>query len=218
MTPTPTFHVCIPTLKRYDLLRDELLSIQQNTVRPAFVHIIDNGKNHGKMSAAVHGIEIPLDIFTPSQPLGLAAAWNWFIRHTPSTRLICNDDLVFSPEALADIVTTPGDFVSALPGSNACSCFLLRDTCVEKVGYFDETISPGYAYFEDCDYIERMIMQGIPITPIAAGVVHMGSQTIAMNSGPEWEAHHAKFSIAQNNFIAKWGRTPYVPGPHWPKA
>jgi hypothetical protein len=210
-------NVCVPVLKRYDLLRDMLLSLDAGKRQPTNVYIIDNGQNGARLNEAVAGMT-PY-VFTPSRPLGLAEAWNWFVQHVPEERLICNDDLLFPPDALRQIASTPGDFVSALPGSNACSCFLLRDSCVAKVGLFDETISPGYAYFEDCDYIERMIMQGIPITGAECGVIHVGSgsNTIGKNTHEQWMEHHRKFSIAQENFRAKWGRLPNVPGPHWPR-
>ncbi len=210
-------HLCCPVLKRYDLLRDMLLSLMSSTVQPAMVHIINNGRDKARLDVAMVGF--PLDVFTPSQPLGLAAAWNWFIENVPEERLIVNDDLIFQPFSLERLMAKEGDFVSGLPGSNACSCFLLRDSCVAKVGLFDETISPGYAYFEDCDYVERMIEQGIPITGcLEAGVVHLGSQTLAKNTSEEMSEHHRRFGIAQDNFVAKWKRLPNVPGPHWPKA
>jgi hypothetical protein len=210
-------NICVPVLKRYDLLRDMLQSAMAGTLKPAGVYIVDNGCDAGRLRLALEGISPVAYVMTPSHPLGLAEAWNWFIEYAPAERLICNDDLLFGELTLERIAATAGDFVSALPGSNACSCFLLRDSCVAKVGQFDENISPGYAYFEDCDYVERLIQQGIPITGVECGVVHVGSQTIAKNTQEEWMEHHRKFLLAQSNFVAKWGRLPNVPGPHWPK-
>lgn len=211
-------HVCIPVLKRYDLLGNMLSSLRASTVEPTAVYILDNGQNAGAVSDAADHCAFPVIIQTPDEPLGLAAAWNWFIDNVAEERLICNDDLIFAPQSLEMLEKTAGAFVSALPGSNACSCFLLRDECVTRVGKFDEAISPGYAYFEDCDYVERMIEQRIPITGCSeSGVLHVGSQTIASNTEAEWTRHHERFEIAQRNFVAKWGRMPNVPGPHWPK-
>lgn len=207
-----TAHVCIPTLKRYDLLANLLDSLTRSTAKPV-VHIIDNGGRFDR--SRDYGFDVHVE---PVGPMGLASAWNWFIKNVPEERFICNDDITFAPNSLEEMMKVPGDFVSALPGSNACSCFLLRDSCVEKVGLFDEEISPGYAYFEDCDYVERMIMNKIPITGIICGVDHVGSQTLAANDANEWNEHHRRFLLAQQNFVAKWGRMPNVPGPHWPKA
>lgn len=215
-------HVCIPVLKRYDLLSDLLMSLHASTVKPHTVHVIDNGRQPERVAVAMASTPegCLTDIFIPDAPMGLAEAWNWFICHVPEERLICNDDITFSPHSLETLIAKRGEFVSALPGSNACSCFLLRDSCVEKVGLFDESISPGYAYFEDCDYVERIIMAGIvpAITPCECGVNHVGSQTIMSNNQDEWNEHHRRFLLAQSNFVAKWGRLPNVPGPHWPKA
>lgn len=208
-------NVCVPVLKRYDLLKDMLQSLAASTVK-FNTYIIDNGKDATRLRMALANVS-RVSVVTPSQSLGLAEAWNWFIKHVPEERLICNDDLLFEPDSLERLTAVKGDFVSALPGSNACSCFLLRDSCIAKVGHFDEDISPGYAYFEDCDYVERMIQQGIPITGGICGVTHVGSQTIAKNTHEEWMEHHRKFLLAQQNFVAKWGRLPHVPGPHWPR-
>lgn len=198
-------------LKRYDLLRNMLMSLDGSTVQPKMVYVIDNGRDSIRLAMAMIGL--PMTVFTPDEPMGLAEAWNWFIKNVPEERLIANDDLFFHSHSLENMVNTAGDFVSALAGSNACSCFLLRDSCVQKVGTFDETISPGYAYYEDCDYVERMIQQGVRITAVEAGVIHVGSQTIAQNSPAEWERHHERFALAQRNFIKKWGRMPDVNRP-----
>lgn len=210
-------HVCVPVLKRYDLLRELMLSLVESFVHPATIYVIDNGNQPGLVREAAIETKMPTEIVTPTSPLGVAEAWNWFIKNVPEERLIVNDDIRFGRESIGAMVVKEGDFVSALAGSNACSCFILRDSCVDRVGLFDELISPGYAYFEDCDYIERMIMQGIPITGVECGVLHGGSQTLAANTSQEMARHNERFMIAQTNFIAKWGRTPNVPGPHWPR-
>lgn len=198
-------HLCVPVLKRYDLLRNMLASIMAGTVRPR-IHVIDNGRDSKRLRAAV-GDHI-VSVFVPDEPMGLAAAWNWFIESVPEERIIVNDDLIFAPRSLEQMLAADGECVSALAGTNAFSCFLIRDSCVSKVGLFDEEISPGYAYFEDCDYAERMALIGLEITAVECGVVHIGSQTIALNDGPEWKRHHERFAVAKANFMAKWGKLP----------
>lgn len=139
---------------------------------------------------------------------GLAQAWNWFLQNVPEDRVICNDDIRFAYDSLRAILETNGEFVSALAGSNACSCFKLSDRCVDKVGLFDEEISPGYAYYEDCDYAERMAEVGLSIVGVQCGVEHEGSQTIAAFSAQDMELHHTKFVRAQGNYLKKWGCLP----------
>jgi hypothetical protein len=198
-------HLCIPVLKRYDLLHTLIASLDNSTVQPLF-YIVDNGRDAERLHASMSGRSYV--VHRPDEPLGLASAWNWFIENTPEERLLANDDVTFVADSIERMIDLEGDFVSALPGSNAFSCFLLRDSCVEKVGLFDETISPGYAYYEDCDYVNRMILKGIPITGMLCGVEHAGSQTTAQYSPQEWSSHHEKFLTAQNNFVKKWGRLP----------
>jgi GT2 family glycosyltransferase len=201
-------HVCVPVLKRYDLLKELIRSLESGSVQPTSLVIIDNGRDAKQLLPAIGDASMRVDTFTPVKALGLAESWNWFIAHVPEERVIVNDDVVFAPESLEKMVMTPGAFVSALAGTNACSCFLLRDSCVQRVGMFDEAISPGYAYFEDCDYVERMRQLNLWITAVDCGVQHLGSQTIRANDSGEMLDHHRRFLIAQENYIAKWGRLP----------
>lgn len=200
--------VCVPVLKRYDLLRGLVLSLKDSTVRPQFC-VIDNGGDKKALDEAFYETGFVPTVYRPGHPMGLAESWNWFIQHVEEDRLISNDDLTFSPDSLEKIVATEGDFVSPLLGQ-AYSCFLLRNSCEAKIGLFDETISPGYAYFEDCDYSERMVEAGFCITHVDAGVAHVGSSTISKNTPEEWKRHHHLWLVAQSNFIKKWGRTPDV--------
>jgi hypothetical protein len=205
-----TINICIPTVRCYDLLRELLLSLCDSTVDIDTVHIIDNGKNPGKevFEAIKETIVTRFVVTVPQKPMGVAESWNWFIRNVPEERIIVNDDVKFSIDSLERMLV-PGHFVTALAGTNAFSCFILRDSCVQKVGLFDEEISPGYAYFEDCDYNERMRDAGIFFTEINADVIHRGSQTLVRAEGAERVDHNRKFLTARNNFFKKWG---FLPG------
>lgn len=199
--------VCCPVLKRYDLLRGMLLSLCESELEPNAAYVLDNGRNEAAVNLATNCCPFPVIVWTPAKAMGVAESWNWFIKNVPEERLIVNDDVLFAPQSLEDIIETPGDFVSPLLGQ-AYSCFLLRNSCVSKIGKFDETISPGYAYFEDCDYSERMVEAGFRITHLECGVTHLGSQTLAVRSSDEMQEHHRKFMIAQENFVRKWGHMP----------
>lgn len=195
--------ICAPVLRRYDCLRKLLASLQHSTVAPR-VCIIDNGADATKLKEAIVDCKLLLSVHTPLAPMGVAESWNWFIRNVPQERIICNDDIQFSPDSIATIVNTAGDFVF---DNNGFSCFLIRDRCVELVGEFDETISPGYAYFEDVDYAYRMIKVLPPERRprIDAGITHNGSSTWQSGSADEIRDHWRRFSIAQANFKNKWG-------------
>ncbi len=201
-------HLCIPVLKRYDHLRSLLLSLRDSTVPVDVLHIVNNGRNEDALTEALlDTISARLDVLTPAEPMGLAASWNYMIRNSSDERLISNDDMEFGPKSLRLLMEAPGDLVSAAK-INMCSCFILRDSCVEKVGYFDETISPGYAYFEDNDYAERMVDAGAVRGNVECGVIHKGSQTMAAYDAREHIEHSRKFEIAEQNFVKKWGFHP----------
>jgi len=190
-------HICVPVLRRYDLLQELLSSLAASTVQPDHVYVINNGTEDIEESDLV-------TIHRPERPLGVAESWNWFIRNVSAERIICNDDIRFSPDSIRTIVETIGDFVFM----NNCgfSCFLIRDRCVELVGEFDETISPGYAYYEDVDYAYRMVqVPEIERPRIDAGIIHAGSSTWKSGTDEEAKEHWRRFFIAKDNFKQKWG-------------
>ncbi len=202
--------VCVPVARRYDLLRELLLSLRDSTIEPSCIDIIDNGRHPEHVATAIDGAlpDVAFNVFTPEESLGLAESWNVFALNVPEERLIVNDDVLLGPESLERMTETPGAFVSGLAGTHAFSCFLLRDDCVARVGKFDELISPGYAYFEDLDYFRRMQDVGIGITGVECGVRHGVSKTMEAFNLREMNDHHRKFKIAQANYKAKWGALP----------
>ena len=89
---------------------------------------------------------------------------------------------------------------------------MIRNSCVEKIGLFDEKISPQYLYFEDSDYIRRLGLAGIPQTVAhGARVVHEdgGSQTYKTYTLAQMEEHQRRFAIAEANYVKKWGGKPF---------
>lgn len=198
--------VCIPVLKRYDLLKHLLDSLNASLVKTD-VMVIDNGDDTERLDRATMDFKGNIELYEPRKNLGVAASWNHFIDTVPEIRIICNDDIIFGEDSIRQLVETPGDFVTATEGL-AFSCFKISDTLVEEIGLFDETISPDYAYFEDCDYEERMYASGKLITHIDCGVTHAASSTLAKATPQERRAHDIKFITAQENFRRKWGRLP----------
>lgn len=200
-------NVCVPVLKRYDLLYELVRSLRTSVLRPDTLFVIDNGQNVEALLAALDVQEamFPVHVHRPDRPLGVAESWNWFIQNVPEERIITNDDILFAPHSLQALVTSQAPFVSC---SFGFSCFLLRDACVARVGLFDETISPGYAYFEDMDYLRRMKMAGVQDEVVLCGVEHRQSATPQAFSPTEWNEHHAKFRLAERNFSKKWNSNP----------
>ena len=199
--------VCVPVLKRYDLLRQLILSAEAGTMPPNTYRIIDNGRNGEQMEQAVAGIHGDFQIYVPDVPMGVAESWNWFIKNVPEERIIANDDIIFGRTSIAQLVNADGDLLWA--AGCGFSCYVIRDACVDKIGLFDETISPGYGYYEDEDYLQRLDSKGTRAPSAVAqnvdcGVQHVHSATLTASSHEELLEHHRKFLIAQGNYVRKW--------------
>lgn len=237
-------NICVPVLKRYDLLHGLFLSLKKSRVQPDKLWIIDNGQHTERLLAAVDAETFPVHAHRPSRPMGVAESWNWFIKNVPEDRIIANDDIIFAPDSLAKMqarkvpvcCTCRGSNVERdkeqeHPGVGSCqdcnkecyiddvppdllwasgfSCFMIRDACVEKIGLFDETISPGYGYYEDEDYLQRLDGRGTKPRAATAenvncGIIHLKSQTLVASTHEEILEHHRKFKVAQANYIKKW--------------
>ncbi len=204
-------NICVPTLNRYDLLTMLIRSAEKSDVPVDYYFVIDNGMKLTKdYFSFVRDYKNRLQLYVPLQPMGVAESWNRFIITVPEERIIVNDDLIFDSKTIGNVVSTPGDlvYITTLSTINMFSFFLIRNSCVKKIGMFDESISPGYAYFEDNDYFRRMELGGVTWKSIASNVNHLGSQTMKAYTPQELEAHHQKFRRAQSNYVRKWGDLP----------
>jgi GT2 family glycosyltransferase len=91
-------------------------------------------------------------------------------------------------------------------GANIFSCFTIPDSVVNRIGYFDESISPGYGYYEDTDFARRLYLSNISIKEINKPLVqHAGSSTLKIFTPTEMNEHHRKFKVARSNYEHKWG-------------
>jgi len=204
-------NICIPVLNRYDLLDRLLESLLESEVVPTKVCVIDNGSN---FSIKKEFARLNIETYRPQQNIGVAKSWNWFIKNVPEIRLITNDDVVFYPNTIGELIKAYKDnyliFPNGMAGDiSSFSCFMLSDKIVKDVGYFDEDISPNYAYFEDNDYHRRMLAKGYDIKQAKnAFVGHFISATLARYSVGELAQHHDKFRLARKNYTKKWGGLP----------
>jgi GT2 family glycosyltransferase len=210
--------ICIPTLNRYDLLEKCIGSLKNSTIKPDGVFLIDNGGKYEERA----NVHIPISVHTPKENMGVAASWNWFMKNVPEKRIICNDDITFFEDTLEVLLKADNGesvfFPAGAPAANSFSCFLIPDKVIEIVGFFDETISPGYAYFEDNDYHRRMILENIELLGVPnCRIGHKNSSTLNAFTGKQRKEHHVKFGAAARNYAKKWGgsvgnekyKTPY---------
>lgn len=207
--------LCIPTLNRYDLMESLIRSAQEGSVKPDHIYIIDNGGKWAKVryTETTDPCGIRMHIYRPDANLGVAASWNWFLKYVPEMRIISNDDIVFEANTVKAFVDRVDDTGAWCPesiiGGNAYSCFVLPDKIVSEVGYFDEQISPGWAYLEDNDYQRRMVLAGYTIRPVSGcRVLHAGSSTIKVLGVKEKEEHNTRFRAAEAKYREKWGGAP----------
>lgn len=200
-------NVCVPVLRRYDLLQRMIASLAGSTVSVDRLCIINNGKDEARLKVAMSQNSLQTDVYVPKVPMGVAESWNWFITNVQEERIITNDDIVFAPESIAKLTAPDADLIWA----EGCgfSCYVIRDSCVKKIGLFDETISPGYGYYEDEDYLQRLDGRGTRApsaraTNVASGVRHEHSATLKAGTHQDIMEHHRKFKVAQANYIKKW--------------
>jgi hypothetical protein len=202
-----SINICVPVLKRYDLLRKMVASVQAGNIKPDAYYIINNGQNHQRLIEALGDFDILAKIHTPSKPKGVAESWNFFIDKAPEERIIVNDDVEFAPNSIEKLLEPRADLIWA--AGCGFSCFVIRYSCVSKLGLFDETISPGYGYYEDDDYLQRLDGRGtrepsaVSVT-VPCGVIHHKSSTLQVATHKERLEHHRKFKIAQTNYAKKW--------------
>lgn len=199
--------VCIPTLKRYDLLWNVIDSANKGTMKPDRFFIIDNG---GKFE---HRGDKNVFVFSPGGNLGVAKSWNVFISNVPEYRIICNDDIEFYEDTIELLIKNYDEnfilYPEGVPSANSFSCFLIPNKIPKTIGMFDEEISPGYAYFEDNDYHRRMKFAGFDIKGIKdARLNHANSSTLKSYNFQEEQLHHILFRRARQNYIKKWGGLP----------
>lgn len=196
-------NVCIPTLNAVDDFWKCVESLQNSSVE-CKIYVIDNGgfveKRYENML-----------IHRPVSNLGVAGSWNYFIDHIPETRVITNDDIIFDKDALKYLMEFYSEDNLVVPENlnSAFSCYLLPQNVINKVGKFDEWISPRYAYFEDNDYSYRMSMQNIGIVRAVGSLVeHVGSSTLKHFDKQKEREHHDKFRFAREHYKQKWGGEP----------
>ena len=203
--------VCIPTLNAVDDFWKCVGSIMDSSIS-CNIYAIDNG---GLVSNS-----FPPNFMTihkPESNLGVAGSWNWFIDNVPGAKVITNDDIVFDSYAIEQLwIAYARDTKEGISNiiapenlESTFSCFLLPQTVVDKVGKFDEWISPKYAYFEDNDYHYRMSMLGIQTTRASGSFVsHVGSSTLKHFNKLKEKEHHDKFRLARTHYVRKWGGEP----------
>lgn len=83
------------------------------------------------------------------------------------------------------------------------SCFLIRKSVTDKVGWFDEKFYP--AWHEDNDMHVRMHRAGIKAVCIDLPFLHLGAATMKRAEGREKDRLHRGFLASRERFRQKYG-------------
>jgi GT2 family glycosyltransferase len=203
-------NLCIPTLNRYDLLVNTLLTAEAGTLKPDHYYIIDNGMNIN-FNSLPKDFSSRIFVAQVKYNLGVARSWNWFIDNVKDNIILCNDDIEFYEDSLEILMSGYDENFILYPheGTTSFSCIQVPRKIINDVGYFDETISPFYAYFEDNDFHYRMKLKGYDIKSVpGCKVKHIGSATFKKLTPVEQKLHHQKFNEAHYRYLMKWGGDP----------
>jgi len=208
-------YLCIPTMTQYDLAIKEIESAEAGTLKPDKYIVIDNGGTFNYLLKESNLDLTKIEVLNLNSNLGCARSWNHFLNnYNDGICIIANDDIQFESDAIEHLVNcyneykdNPGVGIITLTGINANShycCFIVTQAAIEKVGYFDEEFYP--AYYEDCDYDQRLRVAGLKTIFAEQGVYnHVGSATYKAYTPEQLEAHHITFVKNRDYYEAKWG-------------
>lgn len=176
-------------------------------------------------------LSLSKEIRVIENPLGnhLAASWNLGIKKgfEAGTEyvLVINNDLVFQPEAIDNLVEFAQKQPELLLWSASewpelktiktaklngeisfhphFSAFMVDRKTIKKVGYFDENLGP--AYFEDNDYHTRILLAGGKAASTKkARFYHYGSRTTRVDHNLKRQTYHS-YKKNREYLLKKWG-------------
>lgn len=200
--------LAIPTLNRLDMLERCIRSIDHDV---ALLVVIDNSGGLTQYRREWFSEKIQKSQFIGHPNAGVAASWNEAIKLFPADYwLLCNDDVQFTPGALAKFDTAMEEaklHCVAMMTNVGASCFAVTVRGVERVGLFDENFFP--AYMEDVDWFHRAKLLKEPILQAKdVRVIHgengAGSQTIKASPGMQRE-NKRTFAQLCDYYRQKWG-------------
>jgi GT2 family glycosyltransferase len=140
--------------------------------------------------------------------------------------LVVNNDVLLRPDTYRLLVEDGGGFVTGTGVDNPeqmegdpvpsnkrphpdFSCFLIRKTCYEKVGPFNEEYAGGYA--EDSEYHVRMHRAGIRAESLCLPFLHYACGTIKSATPSEAKAIGERAEANRERFRKQFGCLPGSP-------
>lgn len=199
MTP-----VLIPIINGRELTRNCINSVLAQDV-PCEAFVLDNGATDGSGEMLRAWADDRIHYIAARKP-SVAASWNfglkWLFAQGHAAVLVLNNDTELRPDTVRWLMADGGPFVTAVgavekekieppyippdPSKKRDhpdhSCFLIRKSCYEAIGGFDEEYEGGYV--EDAEWHLSMYRAGIPAVCLELPFWHLGAGTIK-NSDPE---------------------------------
>ena len=169
------WNVCIPTLKRYDLLVRLCLSLNSESCRDLQLRIfvLDNGG--GLLDSCLWRTSQEQLVFAkpavivPKYNLGVAGSWNLFLKQFPSC-IVANDDVVFARETIESFASASLAFPEVVifegkdPVAGFSAFYVSNSDVWMKMGGFDELFNPSCFEDDDCRY--RLRFAGYPVKKV----------------------------------------------------
>lgn len=188
----------IPTLNRYDLLKEALSLYETNLSKN--LAILDNGKQKISISPWY-------TLYESGHNLGVSGSWNFLINQFEQRECthICllNDDIVWHKntyEIEQFIVENPADFYMGTYA--AFTIFVVPLTTYKSIGPFDRIFHP--AYYEDNDYVYRLRLQDKTIIQHEFFDADVFRESQTLRKSPELERNEENC----RHYIHKWGGPP----------
>ena len=189
----------IPTINRYDLLKEALVEYEKIYKRYPFI-IIDNGHQ-----------DIPrtdwYDVIETDWNYGVARSWNLLIdeliKKDCTHFLILNDDIIFNktPEEIFNFIQVePNQFYTA---AVTFDVFLSNIQHYKKVGKFDVLFYP--MYYEDDDYKFRSLLANVPVIKDS---FFNPVEDVRHKTCDKDTSLKALFGLNTLNYKLKWGGVP----------
>ena len=210
--------ICIPTLKRYDLLVRLCLSLNSGSCRHFNLRIciLDNGgglldSSLWRMSQAKFVFAKP-EVIVPKYNLGVAGSWNFFLQNFGPC-IIANDDVVFAEEAIDCFASASMAFPEVVvfegkdPVAGFSTFYVDKPDVWLKMGGFDELFNPSYFEDNDCRY--RLHLAGFSVKKVLLrGWRHDNSSTLASGDESYKRMHWCLYQRNRSYYIRKWGGLP----------
>ena len=147
-----------------------------------------------------------IDISFHPTNLGCPASWNYHFKSYPYADFFIksDDDIVFSPGSLGEIVKTLNDYdiVFHNESNTKYALFGITKNALKKIGLFDENIYP--CNYEDDDYERRLNLIKIK-TKMLSGLntMHISSGTSRNITPEEHKEYLGKYIVTTEEYFRK---------------